>query len=101
MTEDLFLCIHDRRESELREGTKDVEIRRCMPAYLRQGAGFALYVTKPIGAVRSVAEVDNVFWGPAADLWGTFGQKRLGMSWPVLFEYLARGTVESTFKVLS
>lgn len=89
MTEDLFLSIHARWEHELAVGTKDVEIRRRLPAHLKRGARVALYVTKPVGAVRSVAVVAGIYRGTWRNTWTTFGPDRLGMSRDVLFDYLS------------
>lgn len=72
--EDALISIRPVYAESIFAGLKTVELRRRIPP-VAPGLRLWIYVTKPVGAVLGVAEIEKVFDGSPDALWKSCGSK--------------------------
>lgn len=66
--ENALISIRPGYADAIFSGSKTVELRRRIPP-IAKGIKLWIYVTKPVGAVLGVAEVDEIVTGTPAEVW--------------------------------
>ena len=69
----LVIPIKQRFAQAILDGTKTVEVRKCLPR--QQFDRMLLYETAPTAMVVGSVDVTGTAWGPSREIWNAFGDE--------------------------